>query len=245
MGTDYARTMRHYAAVLWDMDGTLVDTEPYWVQAETELMHAHGLDWDEEKGMLMVGNELLTSANILIAHGLTLPAEEIVELLLDRVVELVRQHVPFRPGAKELLADLHANEVPCALVTMSYRRLAEAVVAACPEGAFAALITGDEVPAGKPDPAPYLIGAAQLGVPPEQCVAFEDSVPGLTSAEAAGTIAFGIPHLVPLPEKPGRRLVPTLEGTSAQSLDGLIGAGTPHGPGVADAQEAADSDEQS
>ena len=85
--------MDTFAAVLWDMDGTLVDTEPYWMRAETDLMHAHGLAWDEEKGLLMVGNDLLTSARILVDHGLPLPPEEIVEILLDAVIELSLIHI--------------------------------------------------------------------------------------------------------------------------------------------------------
>lgn len=212
---------RSYAAVLWDMDGTLVDTEQYWMAAEGRLMAAHGLPWSHEQGMLMVGNELLVSAQIMREHGLELPAEAIVEHLLDAVIAQVRAHVPFRPGARELLADLAAAGVPCALVTMSYRRLAEAVVAACPPGSFAALIAGDEVPAGKPDPAPYVLGAHALGLEPGQCIALEDSVPGLASAEAAGTRAIGIPHLVPLQPAPGRILVPTLAGLDARGLEEL------------------------
>lgn len=210
--------MDTFAAVLWDMDGTLVDTEPYWMRAETALMHAHGLDWDEEKGLLMVGNDLLTSARILVDHGLPLPPEEIVEILLDAVIEQVGEHVPFRPGAAELLAELRAADIPCALVTMSYRRLAEAVVAACPPGSFRTLVTGDEVPAGKPDPAPYVLGAAALGLAPGECAALEDSIPGLTSAEAAGTLAIGVPHLVPIPEAPGRVLLPGLAGIGLAEL---------------------------
>ncbi|WP_345031026.1 HAD family phosphatase [Brevibacterium pityocampae] len=215
--------MDTFAAVLWDMDGTLVDTEPYWMRAETDLMHAHGLNWDEEKGLLMVGNDLLTSARILVDHGLPLPPEEIVEILLDAVIEQVAEHVPFRPGARELLDALHAADIPCALVTMSYRRLAEAVVAACPPGSFRALVTGDEVPAGKPDPAPYVLGAEALGLAPEDCVALEDSIPGLTSAEAAGTLALGVPHLVPIPEAPGRVLLPGLSGISPVELREIAG----------------------
>lgn len=215
------RTELTFAAVLWDMDGTLVDSEPYWMRAEIELMDRYGLHWDEELGELMVGNTLLRSAEILREHGLPLPAEEIVEILLDGVVDQVRAHVPFRPGALELLADLRDAGVPCALVTMSYRRLAEAVVAACEPGAFPVLITGDEVTHGKPHPEPYLAGAAALGLEPHRCIALEDSLPGLRSAVAAGTRAVGIPHIVALPETPGAVLVDTLTGVDAARLDAL------------------------
>ena len=166
-------------------------------------------------------SDLLTSARILIDHGLPLPAEQIVEILLDGVIEQVREHVPFRPGARALLEELREAGVPCALVTMSYRRLAEAVVEACPAGSFAVLVTGDEVPAGKPDPAPYVLGAEALGLTPGECLALEDSIPGLTSAEAAGTVAVGIPHLVPLPELPGRTLVLSLSGLDLAGLRNL------------------------
>jgi HAD superfamily hydrolase (TIGR01509 family) len=210
-----------YAAVLWDMDGTLVDTEPYWMAAEIELMGRYGLHWDERLGELMVGNTLLRSAEILREHGLPLPAEEIVEILLDGVVARVREHEPFRPGALALLADLRAAGVPCALVTMSYRRLAEAVVAACEPGTFVSLVTGDEVSHGKPHPEPYLVGAQAAGQAPDRCVALEDSLPGLRSAVAAGTRAVGIPHIVGLPETPGAVLVDSLEGMTAAGLDTL------------------------
>ncbi|WP_035281161.1 HAD family hydrolase [Brevibacterium album] len=222
-------TMLPFRGSLWDMDGTLVDTEPYWMRAETELMRAHGLHWDEQLGELMVGNPLLTSAQILREHGLDLLAGEIVDRLLARVVEQVRGHVPFRPGARELLAELRAAGLPCALVTMSYRVLAEAVVAACPEGTFAALVTGDEVEHGKPHPEPYLAGASALGLDPAECLAFEDSLPGLRSALAAGTQAVAIPHIVELPTLPGARYLPSLAGVTVAELAAL-GADALSGP---------------
>ena len=206
------------AAVLWDMDGTLVDTEPYWIRAETELMNAHGLDWSEEQGLEFVGNELTTSAAMMRDAGLDLPVMEIVEALMSSVIAQIRASVPFRPGALELLAELKAAGIPSVMVTMSYRSLAEAVIASCPPGSFAGLVSGDEVSAGKPDPEPYLRGAALLGLEPAECVALEDSKPGLASAEAAGTIAVGIPHFVALEPRPGRILWPSLEGRSVADL---------------------------
>ncbi|HJA59553.1 MAG TPA: HAD family phosphatase [Candidatus Brevibacterium intestinavium] len=218
MVPDYAGPMTNPAAVLWDMDGTLVDTEPYWIRAETELMNAHGLSWSEEQGLEFVGNELLTSATMMQQAGLDLSATEIVETLMGKVIDHIRTSVPFRPGALELLAELRAEAVPCVMVTMSYRRLAEAVIASCPADSFVGLICGDEVSAGKPDPEPYLKGAGLLGLDPADCVALEDSKPGLASAEAAGTIAVGVPHFVDLEPRPGRILWPSLEGRGVADL---------------------------
>ncbi|WP_226830504.1 HAD family hydrolase [Brevibacterium sp. FME17] len=210
--------MKNPAAVLWDMDGTLVDTEPYWIRAETELMNAHGIAWSEEQGLEFVGNDLLTSAAMMQDAGLDLPAAVIVDTLLDEVVAKIEESVPFRPGALEFLDAIATAGILCVMVTMSYRRLAEAVIAACPENSFVGLISGDEVSAGKPDPEPYLKGAALLGLEPRACVALEDSKPGLASAEAAGTIAIGVPHLVQLEERPGRILWSSLEGRTVADL---------------------------
>jgi HAD superfamily hydrolase (TIGR01509 family) len=213
------------AAVLWDMDGTLVDTEPYWIAAEYALVAEHGGTWSDAHAHALVGSDLLVSGEYIRRHGgVDLPAARIVEDLLDRVVASVLEHIPWRPGAQELLAALGADGVPCALVTMSYRRLADAVTAALPAGTFATVVTGDEVRYGKPHPEPYLEAAARLGVPVQECVAIEDSRTGVASAEAAGVPVLAVPHLVPIPEGPGRVVVATLEGLDREGLAELWAA---------------------
>ncbi len=205
------------AAVLWDMDGTLVDTEPYWIAAEHALVAGHGGTWSDEFAHQLVGNDLMVSARFIRENSpITWEPERIIEALLDRVVAQVTEHVPWRPGARELLVGLAEVGVPSALVTMSWRVLADAVVGALPEGTFAAVVTGDEVEHGKPHPEPYHAAARLLGVEPGLCIAIEDSPTGVRSAVAAGVPTIAVPHVVAVPQMAG-----------AVHVDGLAGM-TPH-----------------
>ncbi|HUR73405.1 MAG TPA: HAD family phosphatase [Sporichthya sp.] len=207
------------AAVLWDMDGTLVDTEPYWIECEYALVESYGGTWSDELAHAQVGNDLIDTGRALAEHGgVPLDPSEIVDRLLDGVVERVRAHLPWRPGAQELLDELHALRIPCALVTMSWRRFAEAVVDALPAGRFAAVVTGDEVERPKPFPDPYLVAARLLGQEPADCVAIEDSPKGVASAVAAGVPTLAIQNVVAIEPGPGRTLARTLEGWTAARL---------------------------
>jgi len=189
------------AAVLWDMDGTIVDTEPYWIEVEHELVAEFGGHWDDEKAHSLVGKDLRDSASILRDRGgVRLPIDDIVNRLLDGVIERVQREVPWRPGARELLAELNGAGIPTALVTMSWQRFADAVVSALPQGSFDVVVTGDMVANGKPHPEPYLAAAAALGVRPEDCVAIEDSPTGLRSAVAAGCRTIAVPNVVHIPD---------------------------------------------
>ena len=194
-----SRRVPRPAAVLWDMDGTLVDTEPYWIECEYELVAEFGGHWSQEKAHSLVGNDLRMSAAILRDQGgVDLPIDDIVNRLLDGVIARVRNRVPWRPGAKETLAALRKAGIPCALVTMSWKRFADAVVGALPPGTFAVVVSGDEVTNGKPHPEPYLTAARLLGMRPKECVAVEDSPTGVRSAVAAGCRTFAVPNVVEL-----------------------------------------------
>ncbi len=207
------------AAVLWDMDGTLVDTEPYWIEAEFELVESHGGSWSRAHALNLVGNDLLDSGRYIREHGgIDLEPADIVEQLLDRVVARIEQRVPFRPGARELLADLRHHRVRCALVTMSYRRFVAPVLDVLPAGTFEVVVTGDAVTQGKPHPEPYQKAAALLGIEPWEAVAIEDSNTGARSAEQAGCTVVVVPNHVPV--LPGERRVfaESLAGLSALDL---------------------------
>jgi len=201
------------------MDGTLVDTEPFWFDAEFELVAEFDGTWTEADAHSLVGFDLLASAHELrIRGGVRLEPVELVERLLDGVISRVAEQLPWRPGAPELLAECVAAGVPCVLVTMSWRRLADALIASAPAGSFVASITGDEVRKGKPDPEPYLAAAAVLGVDPADCVAIEDSPTGVASALAAGCATLGVPHVVALAAAPGLTLVESLVGVGLADL---------------------------
>jgi HAD superfamily hydrolase (TIGR01509 family) len=206
-------------AVLWDMDGTLVDTEPYWISAETDLVESFGRTWTYEDAMALVGAGLWDSAETLRAHGVDMSADAIVAHLTDTVMaRITAEGVPFRPGALELLTELSAAGIPLALVTMSVRSMAEHVVARMDGDPFAVLVTGEEVTRPKPHPDPYLRAAEILGVDARRCVAIEDSRTGLAAAVASGAVAIAVPHAVSIPEAEGHVVWPTLAGRSVDDV---------------------------
>lgn len=207
------------AAVLWDMDGTLVDTEPYWMQAETALVHQHGRTWSHEQALRLVGLGLEDSARIFQDAGVRMGIHAIVDHLTDEVMRLLAtQGVPFRPGAKELMASLRDAGIPTALVTMSLGRMARTVVDLIDFTAFDVVIAGDDSTRPKPFPDPYLQACAALGVAARDTVAIEDSPNGLRSAVAAGTAAIGVPHMVSIAGAGAHAVWPTLEGRTAADL---------------------------
>jgi HAD superfamily hydrolase (TIGR01509 family) len=209
-------------AVLWDMDGTLVDTEPYWIAAEFAMAERYGAPWNDAHALQLVGNDLVDSGRyIKDVMGLDRTPEEIVEELLDGVVAQVDQAVPWRPGAVELLDSLRAAGVRCGLVTMSYTRFVAPILAHLPPETFRVVVTGEQVTRGKPHPEPYLTAAAALGVPPEECVAIEDSNTGAKSAEAAGCTVLVVENHVPVLDGPRRVFRETLSGLTAEDLAAL------------------------
>ena len=207
------------AAVLWDMDGTLVDTEPYWFAAEYRLVESFGNTWSDDHAHAVVGFDLLDTAAYIIEHGgVDLEPTAVVDCLLDSVIRSCQERLPWRPGARELLSELRSSHVPCALVTMSWRRFAEAVLAELPDGSFNATVFGDEVSHGKPHPEPYLAAAKLLGVAPSHCVAIEDSPTGVASAHAAGCQVIGVPNMKPLKAVDGVKIISSLTEVDAASL---------------------------
>ena len=195
------------AALLWDFDGTLADTEPLWIAAEYELIGELGGTWSDEHAHQLVGNSLIDSGSYIL-HAIDRPdlrPEWVVDQLVDRVIATLRTgDIPWRPGALALLEASRRAGVPCALVSASYRVQLDAAIAALPPGSFATSVAGDEVERGKPHPEPYERACAELGVDPRDCVAFEDSETGARSANAAGALVVAVPNRVPIPAAPRR-----------------------------------------
>jgi HAD superfamily hydrolase (TIGR01509 family) len=207
------------AAVLWDMDGTLIDSEPYWILEEHALVESYGGRWTDAHAHALVGNPLEVSAQYILDHSpVRASVAEVVDRLMHGVMDRIRVEVPWRPGALDLLTGLSALGVPNALVTMSWKPFADLVVELVPPGSFAVVVTGDAVDHGKPHPEPYLTAARLLGVEASDCVAIEDSPAGVGSAVAAGVPTIAVPHVVPVPRHPGAVQLPSLHGVGPYDL---------------------------
>ena len=209
------------AAVLWDMDGTLIDSEPYWLASESALAESYGGTWTIEDGHEMIGKSLYDSSEMLRQKfGIEdLTVQQVIDRMTDEVVSNLKRKLPFRPGALELLLELKRRGIKTALVTMSMRKMALAVTEQIDFPAFDIVVAGDGVKFGKPHPEPYLKAAKLLGVEITDCIAFEDSISGLRSAEAAGTHAIGIPNLIELPKTSTNRIISSLTEVDPDNLE--------------------------
>ena len=206
------------AAVLWDMDGTIVDTEPFFTAAVEDLVAAAGGTLTAGDRVALVGANLWDVASIVRRAGVRRTREQVVSEVSAAVRRRLSREVPWQPGARELLAGLRHLAVPTALVTMSFRDVAEAVVAGIGFDAFDVVVTGDEVSEGKPDPEAYLRAAALLGVGIHRCVVVEDSPPGVAAGIASGATVVAVPRYLPLPASADCTRWETLTGHDASDL---------------------------
>lgn len=219
-------------AVLFDLDGTLIDSEGLWFRAECDVVGRLGGSWGPEDQAHCLGGPLeRVAAYMAQITGSPRDPGEIGRDLLDCMEALLRSEpLEWRPGARELLVECRAAGVPTALVSASHRRLLDAVAEAIArdagdpgDGAFDATVAGDEVGNSKPHPEPYHAAASMLGVPIEACVVLEDSPTGVAAGQASGAFVVAIPHMVAVPEAPRRRVIETLEGVRLDDLRSWAG----------------------
>jgi HAD superfamily hydrolase (TIGR01509 family) len=210
-------------AVLFDMDGLLIDSEPLWLEAETAVIRRlGGQPWTPADQQQLLGGSLDRTVRYLRAKAsVPQPLDVIGEWLMVEMEELVKARgVQLRPGAAALLDAVRAAGLPHALVTSSERGFMDVVLARTGL-AFDVTVCAADVTRTKPDPEPYLLAAKLLGTEPESCTVLEDSPNGVAAAEAAGCQVIAVPSLLPIPPGPGRTVVPSLTALRA-SADGVF-----------------------
>ncbi|GGR87460.1 MULTISPECIES: HAD family hydrolase [Streptomyces] len=210
-------------AVLLDMDGTLVDSEGFWWDVEVEVFASLGHTLDETWRHVVVGGPMARSAGFLIeATGADIGLAELTVLLNEGFESRIDSGLPLMPGAARLLAELHAHEIPTALVSASHRRIIDRVLTVLGPHHFTLSIAGDEVSRTKPFPDPYLLAAAGLGADPARCAVIEDTATGVAAAEAAGCRVVAVPSVAPIGPALGRTVVSSLEEVDLAFLRGMM-----------------------
>jgi HAD superfamily hydrolase (TIGR01509 family) len=199
-----------FPAIFFDMDGTLVDTEPYWLKAETSLMAQFGHVWTLEDQKHCLGGPLPRVGAYMFELAKSESPEFFVRELVDRVESQFVAGLNFMPGARELMQEIHAAGIPMGLVSASPRNLVDATLKSLDRDYFVVSISSNEVSESKPNPESYLRAATALGVEIGDCLILEDSRPGIAAAQASGALVLAIPHLVDVAEHPRTLIVDSL-----------------------------------
>ncbi len=197
-------------AVFFDMDGTLVDTEPYWLASEIELMSNFGYSWSAEDQRHCLGGPLLRVGEYMHSLVDAETPEYFVNALVRKVEEKFSQGINFMPGAHELLHALHMANMPLGLVSASPRNLVDATLNALPSKYFQVSISSNDVVNSKPDPESYIRAAKSLNVNLSRCVILEDSMTGIAAARASRAFVIAIPHIVDIKPDPQTIVIDSL-----------------------------------
>jgi len=218
------------AAILIDFDGTLVDTEPYWMQGEIDMLAELGVPWTLEEASQLCGTSREYSQSVLFdqlaTHGIDVDAidpDVFYADLCSRVVERIdRLGAPWLPGVPDLLAEIAADGRPCAIVSASPPTVLTAGLAKVPDGTVKAVVNGEMVAESKPSPEGYLMAAQMLGVDIADCVVIEDTVSGTTAGRAAGAVVVAVPGQQDVAEAAGQVILPSLDGVGLARLGQLF-----------------------
>ena len=212
-------TKNFYSAVFFDMDGLLVNSEPLWLESETEMMAEFDYQWLESDQAACLGGPLDRVGDYMSGLiGGKRDGHSLMLEIIERMVVKFKGDLPFMPGAVELINDLRARDVEITLVSASPRSLVDAALSNFETNPFARSISSNDVKVTKPDPEGYLLAAASGGHDISNCLVLEDSLTGVTAAKASGAWVLAVPHLVPI-EKLGR--VDTTTSLSNWSYDKL------------------------
>lgn len=216
-----------FSAVLWDMDGTLIDSEPLWIEQERELMQSLGAIWTHEDAIHCIGGPMhrvdeYMRSKLPESHQSSFLPLELAGRLLERMELRLSQKVPFTAGSFELISEMKSSGLPLALVSASTRPLMDAALKSIGEDIFHVTISDSDVTQSKPHPEGYLKAADSLSVDIRKCLVIEDSITGMSAAIASGAYVLGLPHVADLPH--GDKVVhrQTLEGLSLIGISELF-----------------------
>lgn len=207
------------SAILFDMDGTLIDSEPLWLEAEIQVMAEVGFGWDHSDQINCLGGPMeKTERYMQERSGNIKPFGFFSERLNNVMDEKLKNQLKLIPNALEILLECKSALIPMALVTASTGRQMRTVLSQFPVNLFASTISRDDVERSKPDPAPYKLAAEQLRVDIEQCLIIEDSITGVEAGLQSGAQVIGIPHLVQMQPHANLRLINSLSDISLKIL---------------------------
>jgi HAD superfamily hydrolase (TIGR01509 family) len=212
-----------FRAVLWDMDGTLINSEPLWIEQERAMMNEFGVTWSDEDALHCVGGPM---ARVDAFMRSKLPAVlqdrfkplELTNSLLARMEERFARGIEFAPGAQRLMNQMRIHSIPLALVSASSRPLVNAALVSIGEENFTVTISDNDVTHSKPHPEGYLLAAQKLSVAIENCLVIEDSITGITAAIDSGAYVLGLPHFSALPKGPKVIHIESLEGVTLSTI---------------------------
>lgn len=210
-------------AVLWDLDGTLIDTEPLWHAEQQQFVENAGGIWTATDRSMLVGMTMAESSIYVLSRSprpSTSDAIEVSHHIISGVIARLDRQVPWCDGALELMDDLTAHRIPQALVTSAWPVFVEAAIGQLPRNTFTLVIDGQSVQHGKPHPEPYQSAAQRLGFRPGDCLAIEDSEPGIRSATSAGVPTLAITVTGVTQSRAVTR--PTLRGLTVTSLSAVF-----------------------